>query len=297
MLRTVNRAETQAAAAIPLIVAIGVATAWAGSQGGIRAGGIAAFAICAMLSFGINWLVFIHAYLRQTERFYDLTGSLTYLTLVSVAVGLRGSLDPRALLLAVLVAAWAVRLGSFLFIRVTRDGGDGRFDEIKPSLPRFAMFWTLQALWVLLTAACALAALTSAHTQPLGVFAALGTALWVAGMAIEVMADEQKRRFRADPGNRERFIQSGIWAWSRHPNYFGEILLWVGIAVIAWPALTGWQHATLISPVFVYLLLTRISGIPMLESRGKRRWGDDPAYRDYKKRTPALFPKPPSASA
>jgi steroid 5-alpha reductase family enzyme len=139
--------------------------------------------------------------------------------------------------------------------------------------------------------------MTSAQGRPLGAFAALGTLAWAAGFVIEVVSDGQKRRFRDDPANRGRFIQSGLWAWSRHPNYFGEILLWSGIAMVALPALSGWQHATLISPIFVYVLLTRISGIPMLESRARKRWGDEPEYRAYKARTPSLLLRRPRAVA
>jgi steroid 5-alpha reductase family enzyme len=178
-------------------------------------------------------------------------------------------------------------------VRVVRDGSDGRFDSIKPSWPRLIMTWTLQGLWVLLTLSCALAAMTSATSRPLGLFAVVGSLVWVLGFAIEAAADQQKTRFRADPANHGRFIESGIWAWSRHPNYFGEITLWVGVALIALPALTGWQYATLISPVFVYVLLTRISGIPLLESRGKKKWGAEPEYVAYRERTPVLFPRPP----
>ncbi len=291
-----NRAERQAAAAIPLILAIALGIAWAGSQSGLRVGGLALFAWCALLSFVVNWVVFVPAWLFQTERYFDLTGSLTYVSLVAVALLGAGRADPRALLLGVMVALWALRLGSFLFQRIQRDGRDGRFDELKVSFPRFLMTWTLQGLWVLLTLSCALAAMTAAQPRPLDVFAALGTLVWVAGFAIEVRADREKSAFRADPGNRDRFIQSGLWAWSRHPNYFGEILLWLGVAIIAFPVLTGWQYATLISFVFVYVLLTRISGIPMLEARAKKRWGDDPAYRAYRERTPALFLRPPRSA-
>jgi steroid 5-alpha reductase family enzyme len=192
------------------------------------------------------------------------------------------------------VAVWAVRLGSFLFARILRDRSDRRFDALKPSLPRFLLTWTLQGLWVLLTLACALAAMTSLRSEPLGAWALLGTCVWAAGFALEAAADREKRRFRADPANRDRFIASGLWAWSRHPNYFGEIVLWSGIALVALPVLTGWQYATLISPVFVYVLLTRVSGIPLLEERAKERWGDDPAYRSYVERTPVLVPRPPA---
>lgn len=113
----------------------------------------------------------------------------------------------------------------------------------------------------------------------------------MAGFAVEVVSERQKRRFRQDPANAERFITTGLWAWSRHPNYVGEIVLWVGIALIAIPALSGWQFITLISPLFVYLLLTRISGIPPLESRALKRWGKDPVFRAYMARTPVLFPR------
>jgi steroid 5-alpha reductase family enzyme len=288
----VNKAERTSLAAIPLILAIGAGISWAGSQHGVHAMGLPLFALCALLSFGINWLVFVPAYAFQTERYFDLTGSLSYLSLVTAALWL-GNADPRALLLGALVAVWAVRLGSFLFTRISRDGSDGRFDDLKPSLARFAMTWTLQGLWVLLTLSCALAAMTAATSVPLGAAAVAGTLLFAVGFGIEVVADGQKRSFRDDEANRGRFIQSGVWAWSRHPNYFGEIALWVGIALIGLPALSGWQHATLVSPVFVYVLLTRISGIPLLESRGKKRWGDDPDYRNYRERTPVLFPRPP----
>ena len=287
-----KRSEQQAIVSIGVILAIGAAIAWAGSQGGITAGGTPVFALCAALAFAINGLVFIHAYTQQTEHFFDLTGSITYLTLVATAL-LLGNADPRAMLLGGLVAVWAGRLGSFLFARIRRDGGDGRFDNLKPSFPRFLMTWILQGLWVLLTMACALAAMTTETPVPIGTFAIAGGLVWLAGFAIEVTADRQKQAFRTDPANAGKFIDQGIWRWSRHPNYFGEITLWAGIAIIAFPALSGWQYATLISPLFVYILLTRISGIPLLAARGKKRWGDDPAYRAYLERTPALVPRPP----
>ena len=291
-----NQAEAQSLIATPLIVGVGAAIAWAGSQGGATVGVLPLFALCAMLSFGLNWLVFVHAYLAQTERFFDLTGSITYVSVIAVSLALTAELDSRSLLLGAMVLVWAVRLGSFLFARIRRDGSDGRFDALKPSLPRFLMTWTLQGLWVLLTVACALAAITTARPVPLGGVAALGTLIWTFGFAVEVIADREKSRFRGDPNNRGRFIQNGIWAWSRHPNYFGEITLWLGVAVVAFPVLSGWQYATLISPVFVYLLLTRISGIPLLESRGKKKWGHEPEYQAYRARTPVLFPRPPRTS-
>lgn len=291
-----NAAERQSLIAIPVIVAIGAAIAWAGSQGGVQVAGVPLFALCAAVAFVLNWAVFVHAYTAQTERYFDLTGSITYVTLVALALVAGGASDARALLLAAMIAIWAARLGSFLFARIRRDGSDGRFDELKPSFLRFAMTWTLQGLWVLLTLACALAAMTSADPVALGPIAAVGVAVWLAGFSIEVTADRTKSRFRADPANRDRFIDEGIWAWSRHPNYFGEIVLWTGVAIVALPGLAGWQYATLVSPAFVYVLLTRISGIPLLEARGRKKWGADPGYQAYVERTPALVLRRPRTS-
>ncbi len=281
---------------IVVSVAIGAAMAAAGSHRGAAAAGWPVFALCAALSFAINWIVFVPSFLHQTEHYFDLTGSLTYITLVVTALVLGGATDARALLLAALVVVWAARLGSFLFARIRRDGRDGRFDALKPSLPRFLLTWTLQGLWVLLTMAAALAAMTTLQPRPLDLFAAAGLAVWAIGFGIEVVADRQKREFRRQPGNRGRFISTGLWAWSRHPNYFGEITLWVGVALLAAPALRGWQYLTLVSPLFVYLLLTRVSGIPLLEARAEARWGGDPDYRAYRDRTPPLFPRPPRSA-
>ncbi len=260
------------------------------SVGGATSGGIPVLAYCALLIFAMQWLAFIPAYRHQTEKYYDLVGSITFIGAVLLAVLLTGSLDGRRLLLATLVAVWALRLGLFLFQRIRREGHDTRFDNIKPNPWLFLRTWVLQALWVLVTAGSALTAITSTTRPPLGLLAAAGFGLWLVGFGIEVVADHQKRQFRALYGG-SAFIDTGLWSRSRHPNYFGEIILWCGVALIALPALQGWQHLALISPVFVYLLLTRVSGIPMLERASDRRWGDDPRYLAYKKRTPVLIPR------
>ena len=195
------------------------------------------------------------------------------------------------LLLSALVVIWAARLGTFLFRRICKAGKDARFDTIKTSFSRFLLTWTLQGLWVSFTLAAALAAITTTIRRELGWFALLGSLLWASGFGIEVIADSQKSRFLAKPENRDSFIRTGLWARSRHPNYFGEIVLWIGIAVIAVPVLRGWQWVTLISPVFVALLLIRISGIPMLEKRNDAKWGGQPEYESYKQRTPVLVPR------
>ena len=178
-------------------------------------------------------------------------------------------------------------------MRVRKVGHDVRFRAIKPDFLQFLMTWTLQGLWVFLTFSAGLAAITSDRAHPIDGFLITGCTLWLMGFLIEVLADKQKTDFRMNDGNTNKFIRHGLWAWSRHPNYFGEILLWIGIAVAALPVLEGWQQITLVSPLFVFFLLTRISGVRMLELRAKRRWGTDPDYIDYCRRTPMLVPSPP----
>jgi len=279
--------------AVPASLALVGGLSWAGSQGGAMVGPVPLFAFCALLALLIQWIAFVPAYLAGTERYYDLTGSGTYLTVTALAIGLTPSTDTRSGLLAALVAIWAARLGTYLFRRIRADGKDRRFDEVKTSFSGFLLAWTLQGVWICFTLGAALAAITSLDSVPMAAPAWIGLVVWVVGFGIEVVADRQKRHFRSDPANEGRFISTGLWAWSRHPNYFGEIVLWIGIALIAAPALQGWQYATLVSPVFVILLLTMGSGIPPLERRADEKWGGQPDYERYKASTPVLVPRPP----
>lgn len=274
-------------------VGVGILVALAGSQKSVMVGNIPLFAMVVGLIYLIQWIVFIPSYLKRTEKFYDLTGSITYISVVILSTILSRKMDAHTLIILVFVMIWAARLGTFLFKRVMAAGEDRRFREIKKSFARFLSAWTLQALWVTFTLAAALAAITSLRSIPLDAFAAIGSLLWIAGFSIEVIADYQKSKFKADLANKGKFIRSGIWAWSRHPNYFGEIILWSGVAIIALPVLRGWQWVTLISPLFVTLLLTRISGVPMLERRADEKWGGQADYEEYKMNTPVLIPMPP----
>ena len=276
-----------------LSILIGLLIAIAGSDGSETYNGMSLFIICASMSFVLHWIIFIPSFAFQTEHYFDLTGSISYLSAVALAFYLNPSVDPRDLLIGLLIAVWAVRLGSFLIMRVKQDGKDDRFTIMKTQFHWFLMTWTLGGLWVFLTMAAGLAAITSNTTQPFGLMAYLGLALWIFGFSIEVIADRQKRAFKKNQQKDKEFITSGLWAWSRHPNYFGEITLWIGLTLIALPVLSGWQLVTLISPVFVYILLTKISGIPLLENRGMKKWGSDPEYIDYVNRTPALILKKP----
>jgi len=286
--------NTKIITAITIAIAIGAIMSWAGSDGGDRVGGLPVFALCGALAFAINWLAFIPSALTRTERYYDLVGGTTYITVTSIAVLLSGEMDLRAVLVASMVMIWSLRLATFLFRRISGSGSDSRFDDIKNRPLRFFLAWTLQGLWMLMTAAAALAVITGGVREPLGAVGIAGIVVWSIGILTEIIADRQKSNFKKDPRNEGKFINVGLWAWSRHPNYFGEIVLWTGMAIIAVPVLQGWQWATLISPVFVTFLLTRVSGITLLEEKADKRWSGNGDYEEYKRKTPVLIPKPPA---
>ena len=287
-----KREELKSLIGVIITVLIGGGLAWAGSSNSVLLGSIPLFALGIGYAFLIQWLAFIPAYIFQTEKFYDLTGSITYISLVSLSLVLSGNFTFRAVLIAALVLIWAGRLGSFLFRRVISSGKDDRFDEIKPSFLRFLLTWTLQGLWISFTVAAALAGITSLkEVAAIDGLLIVGLLIWVFGFVFEVVSDSQKNNFRKDPVNKGKFIKTGLWSISRHPNYFGEITLWLGIAIMAIPSLTGWQWVVMISPVFVALLITKISGVPLLEKKADARWGGQTEYEAYKAATPVLLPK------
>ncbi len=245
------------------------------------------------LAFAIQWIAFIPAYVFQTEKFYDLTGSLTYLSVIWYSLTYSSeyfaNLNLANLVIVLLITFWALRLGSFLFMRIHKDGEDKRFRTIKPSASQFFMTWTLQGLWVSLCSMCALTAISSDSGLIVNPVFFAGLVLFIFGFLLEIIADKQKSKFRAIPENKNKFISSGLWARSRHPNYFGEIVLWTGIAVMSFSSLEGLQYLTLISPIFTYVLLVYISGVRMLEARGDIKWGENEDYRNYKENTPVLL--------
>ncbi|MFK4762605.1 DUF1295 domain-containing protein [Microbacterium sp. ZW T5_45] len=288
-----TRSSRTSLIAITAALIIGALVALAGSQGGATLAGVPLFALAVGAAFAIQVFAFIPAALLRSERFFDLTGSLTFAAISAALVLLTPQPDIRSWILAAMVVLWAVRLGSFLALRVRRAGSDGRFDEIKKSPLRFLQVWVIQGAWVSLTAAAAWIAISTdaAGREPFGWLGVVGVMVWAAGMVIEIVADAQKSAFRADPGNRDEFIRTGLWSRSRHPNYFGEIVIWLGVFLTAAPVLVGWQWVALLSPLLVILLLTRVSGIPLLEARAEKKWGDRADYVEYRESTPVLIPR------
>ena len=247
-----------------------------------------------LLAYVIHWIAYIPAYLFQTEKFYDLTGSVTYLSVVwfvFLSTYQSISLNFGNLILVLLISIWTIRLGLFLFMRIHKAGEDKRFRTIKTSASQFFMTFTLSGLWVTLCSMCALVAISSPEGLVMNALTYVGIILFIIGFGIEIVADNQKTAFRSIEANKDSFITSGLWSKSRHPNYFGEVLLWFAIAVISYSSLEGLQLITLISPVFTYILLVYVSGVRMLEDMNDKKWADDEQYKSYKKNTPMLFPK------
>jgi len=247
-----------------------------------------------LLAYIIHWLAYIPAYIFQTEKFYDLTGSITYLGVVwfvFLSSYQSISLNFGNLILALLISIWTIRLGIFLFMRIHKAGEDKRFRSIKTSATQFLMTFTLSGLWVTLCSMCALVAISSSDGIVMNAITYVGIILFIIGFGIEIIADNQKTAFRSIEANKDKFITSGLWAKSRHPNYFGEVLLWFAVAVISFSSLEGLQLITLISPVFTYLLLVYVSGVRMLEDMNDKKWGNNEEYVNYKKNTPMLFLK------
>ena len=242
-----------------------------------------------LLIFFIQWVSFIPAFIFQTEKFYDLTGSITYLTAVFYTLYVTGSNNLSDLIIVGCVAVWAIRLGSFLFMRIHKAGEDRRFRTIKPNFTRFLMTWTLQGMWVSMCLLCVLTALSSYSGVVMNSIFFIGLLIFILGLSIEIIADYQKTVFRRNIENKDKFITTGLWSLSRHPNYFGEILLWTGIAIMSISSLQGLQYLTLISPIFVYVLLVYISGVRILEAQAEKKWGHLDSFKEYIKNTPRLF--------
>ena len=254
--------------------------------------GFNSFKFLISMAVLIQFVIFLPSFLFQTEKFYDLTGSLTYISVTSIAYFSLDNPSTIDTILYLYVIVWAGRLGIFLFRRINKDGKDERFDKAKKKFFWFLQYWMGQAAWVVFSAGASILAILSPVEAELEVLAFIGIFLWWSGFLIEVISDYQKRKFRETSDPKTEFISTGLWARSRHPNYFGEITLWVGMAVISLSSLSGIEYVTaVVSPLFVYLLLRKAEGVPMLERIADERYGELSDYQEYKANTPVLMMK------
>ncbi|CAO1620340.1 unnamed protein product [Parajaminaea phylloscopi] len=267
---------------------------------------------------------------KKTEKYYDLCGSLGFITAAGFSLywpslrakfllGSQAALPaitafhPRQLLMSGMTLFWAGRLGSFLFQRIQKEGKDSRFDGIRESPAKFFGAWMMQATWITFTALPVWLINTMPRTlhpgfRPLDY---IGLSVWLLGMGLEVIADREKSAWREAKNagkHNEPFLHTGTWSWTRHPNYFGEVSLWTGQYILSLSALssaisttgavvssTPWYPswitvAAATSPILEYLLIRYVSGVPMLEKGMDKKMGDDPKWKKYKEETPAFIP-------
>tara|TARA_B100002019_G_scaffold25944_1_gene19820 strand:- start:156 stop:995 length:840 start_codon:yes stop_codon:yes gene_type:complete len=242
-----------------------------------------------ILSFIIHWLLFIPAYVYKTEKFYDLTGTISYISIVLYVLlsSTDGIINFGNIIVSSLIIMWTLRLGTFLFTRIKKAGEDKRFREIKKSFSWFFMAFTISGMWVSICAICALTGISNG-IELTGI-TYIGIIIFIIGFALEIISDNQKTNFRKIEYNKDKFITTGLWKYSRHPNYLGEIVLWTGVAIISYSSLEIYQMFTLVSPIFTYLLLVNVSGINLLEKSGDKKWGHLESYKIYKRNTPRLI--------
>ena len=244
------------------------------------------------MAFAVNAVFFAVAAARKTDVVTDLSYSLTFV-LLAIVLPLTGAAEPVQLVASLLVLVWAFRLGGYLFRRILRIKVDHRFDGIRDEPLRFARFWLLQAITVAVVMLPVSYLLDRDRPPRLGAWSIAGATVWLVGLLVEAVADSQKAAFKAKEENRGRFVSTGLWRYSRHPNYFGEMLVWWGLFVYAVPVLHGAAFVVVAGPLFITFLLLFGSGIPPLERSADERYGSDAAYRDYKRRTSILVPLPP----
>jgi steroid 5-alpha reductase family enzyme len=244
-------------------------------------------------SFAIQALFFAFAASFKTDKVTDLSYSLSFALLSIFLVLWNGAFAPVQLVAAAAVVLWAARLGSYLLSRILKIGKDARFDDKRGDFLKFLGFWVIQAIavWAVMLPVTVLLSLDS--PEGLGALSLAGAALWAIGFGIEAVSDAQKYAFRNRLENKGRWIRSGLWKYSRHPNYFGEVVLWWGLFILALPSLAIETLFAAAGPVFITLLLLFVSGVPLLEKSADEKYGKDPAYQAYKRRTSIFIPLPP----
>ena len=265
------------------------------SDNSISINGYPVLLYCVLISFTIHLIIFIPSAIMKNEKFYDFTGMIAYLSIIIFSIQQKyiqiHSIDIYSLVLSLLISIWTLRLGIFLFYRVLKVGEDIRFKDVKNNALQFFVWFSISSLWVSLTTMAAMNVVTSKNYNKDLTLLCIGTIIWIIGFLFEIISDYQKIKFKNNALNKNKFIDSGLWSISRHPNYFGEIILWIGVYIITLPSTSGLEYLGIISPLFVIVLLNKVSGINLLEASADEKWGSSKEYQKYKKITPKLIPK------
>mgnify|MGYP000849005613 FL=1 len=240
----------------------------------------------------LNIVLFLFAFKYKTDKLTDGAYALSFAA-ISLFALFSGPVSTSRIVVSLLSVIWAARLGGFLVYRIRKTGKDKRFDAWRDKFWLLGRFWVLQGITAWVVMLPSLFALSKDGLE-LGLGSYVAAVFWATALLIETVADLQKYRFNQDPKNKGKWIESGLWSWSRHPNYFGEICVWVSVYLVAFPVLNTTEAGIgLISPLFIASILLFATGIPILEKSADERWGKDAKYRAYKKRTSVLIPLPP----
>jgi steroid 5-alpha reductase family enzyme len=248
------------------------------------------YVLALFISLGINFLFFLLANALKTDKFTDFTYGLTFTALAFLFLFKNQTFYRYQLLLMVMVVLWSIRLITYLLIRILKIKKDSRFNKIRENPLKFLQFWVFQGLTVWIVMLPSIFLLNIKEPKPLNTIMVSGIIIWAFGLLIETISDWQKFGFKNNPKNKNLWIQSGLWKYSRHPNYFGEMLVWWGIFIFALPFLQGLSWLTIFSPIFITYILIFVSGIPLLEKRYDKKYADNKKYQEYKKKTSTLIP-------
>lgn len=243
-----------------------------------------------LIAVVLNLVVFLVAFSLKSDKLTDFTYGMSFISIVLYVVFRTDFESSHVALISVLVGLWAIRLSVYLVSRIRKIKRDKRFDGMRESFLKFGRFWLLQGIsaWVIMIPAIFI---LSSPDKSFSLSTFVGIAIWVIGFYFETVGDYQKYRFINNPKNKGQWIDQGLWRYSRHPNYFGEISMWVGIYIIAFPFLSPVESLiALVSPLWITILLVFLSGIPILEKGADKKWGEQKAYQEYKKKTPILIP-------
>lgn len=233
--------------------------------------------------------MFVPAFIYKTDKLTDISYAVTF-AVVGVAGFLRSEQTLLHNIVLFLVLMWSFRLGTFLFIRINKMKKDARFDGMREHFFKFLRFWLLQGATVFVVLLAASYAFMQKEPT-ITWLSILGIIVFVTGLVIEATADMQKFSFNNKETNKGKWIDEGVWRASRHPNYLGEMMVWIGMYMVVLPSLTGNQWVwALLSPLYIVVLLLFVSGVPLLEKSADKKWGTDPAYKKYKKEVPSVLP-------
>jgi len=247
-------------------------------------------------TIGLQLSFFAIAFTCKFDKVTDIAGTMNFVILAWLMFWLQGTYYARQIVVLALVSAWGFRLGFFLLSRVLKRGKDARFDQMREKFFPFLGFWLYQIVWVWTVSLPVTVLMGAKNDTSLSGQDYVGWALWGIGFFFQVAADQSKMYFTDNPANKGKLLTTNVWSWSRHPNYFGEISMWLGIFLTSsavYSANTKWAYFSITSPLLTYLLLMYLSGVKMAEDRYNQTFKNNQEWIDYRKRTSVLVPFPP----